>query len=317
MDEGSNHDAEDAFSVLSDETRLAILRELADAADESIALLTEPLSYSELMDRVGVRDSGNFNYHLDALRDRFVGKVEGGYRIRRAGLDVVRALRAGNVASGSPVERTAVDESCPYCAAPVEAFVEDDWLYGVCTGCPGSVDGPPGLSEGLLTAQEVSPASQRDRSVAELFEAVHVAARRRIQMAFDGVCPECTGAVEGDLDVCVDHDTGDGRSCDRCGRPRPAMVRFECRICGYTSVVEPAFVLWDHHPTRAALLDAGVDLGGSVWSESTAFAGWEYAVHADGETLLRYRVPLGDAHLRVTIDGDLAVRSVERQLEPA
>jgi DNA-binding transcriptional ArsR family regulator len=43
-----------AFSVLGDETRLRILRTLGDA--------TDLLSFSELRERLGRPDSGQFNY---------------------------------------------------------------------------------------------------------------------------------------------------------------------------------------------------------------------------------------------------------------
>jgi len=61
----------DALELLSDETRLAVVLELAaaDAVPDG-----DPLSFSTLRDRVGVRDSGRFNYHLDRLRERFVAQ---------------------------------------------------------------------------------------------------------------------------------------------------------------------------------------------------------------------------------------------------
>ena len=61
-----------AFDLLSDETRLRIVRELA-AADP------DPLAFSALCGRLGVRDTGRFNYHLGRLRGRLVEKREGGY----------------------------------------------------------------------------------------------------------------------------------------------------------------------------------------------------------------------------------------------
>lgn len=50
---------EEAFAVLGNEIRVDILRALWEAG--------EPLAYSELQERIGVCDSGRFNYHLRKL----------------------------------------------------------------------------------------------------------------------------------------------------------------------------------------------------------------------------------------------------------
>lgn len=67
---GAGLSPDDAFGLLGNETRLAILQALGDAAD--------PLSFSELRDRVWVSDSGQFNYHLDQLTGPFVGQTDEG-----------------------------------------------------------------------------------------------------------------------------------------------------------------------------------------------------------------------------------------------
>ncbi|UIO99967.1 helix-turn-helix domain-containing protein [Halobaculum sp. CBA1158] len=80
---GTARDAADDLSALASEHRVAILRELA-AADA-------PLTFSELRERVGMRDTGRFNYHLGELRGRFVRERDGGYVLGHAGERVVLA----------------------------------------------------------------------------------------------------------------------------------------------------------------------------------------------------------------------------------
>jgi hypothetical protein len=60
-------DPERAFRLLSDETRVGILRGLWEASNDAV-------SFSELRERVGTPDSGQFNYHLGKLREHFVSK---------------------------------------------------------------------------------------------------------------------------------------------------------------------------------------------------------------------------------------------------
>lgn len=70
MDDGT---VAEAFDTLADETRLGILRALVRA--------DEPLRFSDLRERVGVRDSGRFDYHLDRLLGGFVERRDERYAL--------------------------------------------------------------------------------------------------------------------------------------------------------------------------------------------------------------------------------------------
>ena len=82
----SDLDLSGVFELLSNETRLGIVRELALVnADETAE---SSLSFSELRTRVGTRDSGQFNYHLGRLRGSLVEKTGAGYELTELGLVV-------------------------------------------------------------------------------------------------------------------------------------------------------------------------------------------------------------------------------------
>jgi hypothetical protein len=51
----------EAFALFADETRVAIVEALAE---RTTAEGTDGLSFAELRRAVGVRDAGQFNYHL-------------------------------------------------------------------------------------------------------------------------------------------------------------------------------------------------------------------------------------------------------------
>lgn len=97
-----------ALDLLSDGTRVAILRELARAEG--------PLRFAELRRRVGLRDSGTFNHHLSKLVGRFVRETDRGYALDRAGS---RLIAAAGVADGAGDpdggETDPVDGECPVC----------------------------------------------------------------------------------------------------------------------------------------------------------------------------------------------------------
>ena len=103
-------DPTDALAVLSDETRVAILRTLAEA--------DEPLPFSRLRERAGVRDSGRFNYHLRKLCEYFVRETADGYELGPAGSRLVAtaAVAEGDApADPSPDDPTGDCEECPVC----------------------------------------------------------------------------------------------------------------------------------------------------------------------------------------------------------
>ena len=74
----------DEFQLLGDETRLAIVRELAT--------VDEPVRFCVLRERVGIADSGRFNYHLGKLRGSLVVTDDDGYRLTHAGERLAQAV---------------------------------------------------------------------------------------------------------------------------------------------------------------------------------------------------------------------------------
>ncbi|MEF8859867.1 MAG: hypothetical protein V5A38_13250 [Halolamina sp.] len=63
----------DAFALVSDDTRVAILRALHE--------LDTPVAFSALYEQLAVGDSAHFNYHLSELRPQFVTKTADGYEL--------------------------------------------------------------------------------------------------------------------------------------------------------------------------------------------------------------------------------------------
>ena len=73
--EAAGPNATEAFSILGNETRLAILITLWDeldpfAEDPTDYMVGAAIPFSELRRRVGVRDPGQFHYHIDQLVGR-------------------------------------------------------------------------------------------------------------------------------------------------------------------------------------------------------------------------------------------------------
>jgi hypothetical protein len=216
---------DDAFAVLGDERRMGILRALADAG--------EPLSFSDLRERVGIGDSGRFNYHLDRLVGHFVRRGEAGYELRRAGERVVEAVLSGAVTEAPELGPATVDIPCQYCGAPVGVRYREEEVTLFCTGCPGVYGEQVGPEDhGLLGTLFLPPAGVEGRSPPELLRAAYTWGGLATMSAVSGVCPRCSATVEASVDVCEDHDRVDG-ACEACGGRYAVGVRFRCTNCIY------------------------------------------------------------------------------------
>lgn len=90
------------LEILGNEVRIRILRALADAG--------EPLTFTELREATGVRDTGRFNYHLTKLCEYFVRELSDGYELSHAGDRVIAASHTADVE-----EAVETSEECPVC----------------------------------------------------------------------------------------------------------------------------------------------------------------------------------------------------------
>jgi DNA-binding transcriptional ArsR family regulator len=239
--------ATEAFKLLSDETRLAILLALWEAHEPFAD--GDAVGFSALRDRVGTADSGRFNYHLDRLTDHFVRRTDDGYELREAGLTVVRSVIAGAGFETPTLEPTPIDMDCGLCGGDVVVVYHEGSIYNRCTDCDGLfADGPDG--RGYLSAFPLPPAGFADRSPGDLYAAAWVGAFHRLYAMLEGVCPTCSGPVDGRLSVCDDHDP-DG-VCEGCGRAGAVTGRFVCSVCKERAVTTLGGIV-KFHPAVVAL----------------------------------------------------------------
>ncbi|MFD1646556.1 ArsR/SmtB family transcription factor [Haloarchaeobius litoreus] len=232
----------EAFATLGNETRVAILRELWAAAREG------PLPFSELRERVGTRDSGQFNYHLRKLCDRFVRKTDEGYTLRAAGGMVVAAVLAGQYEAGGFDEPVSTGDPCADCGGDVALTYEDERATIACLDCDyavASANVPPGVFEGRPRA---------DAPV--LFDRW---LRTLVAGVAGGFCMACQGPTEARVAPAVD----DGSRAAKFAEAADVHVEYECQRCGEVVLAtvpeavarDPAVVAFYHdHGLDVALL---------------------------------------------------------------
>lgn len=91
--------ATEAFGLRSDETRLDILRTVAEAQNEDRESGIAELSFSEVYDRADVDGTSELSYHLGELTGTFLRKHGEGYAFTHAGEQMAGSSSRGTTAS--------------------------------------------------------------------------------------------------------------------------------------------------------------------------------------------------------------------------
>lgn len=248
--------ASEAFGVLGNETRLNILvalwEEVEPFEDE------DSVSFSALRERVGTRDSGQFNYHLEKLVGHFVESREDGYALTGPGLTFVRSMIAGAGIESPTLESTDVDATCTLCGAQVQITYEDGLVRVLCSECDGIWAEPGDRPTGQLAKFSLDPAGLANRSPDEIYAAAWVYSFHQMYSMIEGVCPVCSGTVERSLDVCTDH--AEEGVCPDCDRTAEVGAMAHCSVCKDAARMTPGVVSKFHPAVVGFFYDHGLSL---------------------------------------------------------
>lgn len=281
---------DDAFTLVGDGTRIAILQALWAAHDPYAPDNAVP--FSELYERVGADDTGNFNYHLGRLSGHFVRRTEEGYELAAPGFRVVRAIVAGGVTDDPTLDPTPVGATCRQCGDPLTVTYEDGTTWARCSSCAGYWPRRGGEVFGF----DLPPEGLRDRTPDEVFDATIAYSIRRFATMADGVCPECGGTADASLSVCADHDPKAGEGvCAACDSHFVGVIVAVCTACKF-AWRSPGYAPVNHHPALVAFYyDHGVEHVPATWAGISRGLDWrEERVGTDPPSL----------RIVVTHDGD-------------
>jgi DNA-directed RNA polymerase subunit RPC12/RpoP len=257
----------------------------------------DPLAFSELRERVGVEDPGQFNYHLGKLTGRFVRKRDDGYATTTAGDRVVGAVLSGGLTDTADLDPIDLDTDCPKCGTPLEMTFPESLASVRCDDCGYNVV-TTAVPAGVLDAVEREDAPG---VVSDWFD-------RTLAGLHEGFCLHC------DTPLAVRARPADHPEAPAFadGDEYPAAAVYECDRCESQWSASVPGVLLRETPVLAFYHDRGIDL-------QTA-ALWERDVTEDATTEVVGRDPLrvavtfavdGD-QLSVTVDDELAVVDTER-----
>jgi DNA-binding transcriptional ArsR family regulator len=285
-------DPEDAFAALADDTRVDILRALWDTEEQRA-------TFSELREAVGMRDSGQFNYHLDKLVGRFVRKTDDGYELTLAGMSVNGAIEAGAYTMDGQLDPVDLEEPCPVCGGDRTFSYEDEEALVTCADCSFGLGAPvpPGVFVDCTPEEAPDVASRYFRAI--------------VRQVADGFCWHCEGPVA--LSVQPLATTGDGDPpADVADVP---IARFECERCGnvITSDLGSAFV--DHPAVAGFYFDRGVDVREHPFETFDTLVPDRSEIRERDPFRASVTFPADGETVTLVVDGDGEVVAVERSDE--
>lgn len=305
---------DDAFAVLGNGTRMEIMQALGEA--------DAPLSFSELRERVGMDDSGQFNYHLERVVGHFVRKTEDGYALRQAGRRIVEAVLSGAITETPVVEPTRIDHPCHYCGSSIEVSFRTDRVVSYCTECAGKSERPTDQSgqfapmdNGYLGVLPLPSAGVKNRTVTEIFEAAWTWTNIEFLTEASGICSRCSAPFEESVTVCEDHDTTDGL-CEQCGSRHAVEFYATCTNCINDLRGPFVFRLVADTDLLAFLTDHGLNpvapSGEEIHEVDRIHMNYDEEVRSVDPFEARFTFAVDDETLTLTVDDDLSVIDATR-----
>ncbi|MFB6111636.1 MAG: hypothetical protein ABEJ35_03775 [Halobacteriaceae archaeon] len=268
----------DTISLVADETRAAILREL----EAHLADTHERPSFTTLRKRVGMADSGQFNYHLGQLEGHLIEEHDDGYDLTPFGIRLAGSLFSGVLEGGrwGPVDYPM---PCRDCGAPQTVEYVDGVLR---IACEAGHEDSHFLPPGALSARTVVAAAD-------------VAWRRTVQglaLAVDGICPVCLARTSGGLEK-----TADG-----------VLFRANCEHCPVTLRARPVDVVARHPSVVGFLWEQGIDVRQRGPGDLDWWHEAETTVVDDDPLRVSIAITADEETLRVTLGTDGTVLGTNR-----
>lgn len=274
------------IDLMSHEVRADILSALLHYHREESA--TESVRFSELRERVGHEDPGNFNYHLDRLRGNLVEQTDSGYRLSDIGHQLVALFVSGRFDPNVTREFPAIEPPCLLCGTPSTVVYEDGVFLVTC-----------GDGHEARLASGLGGLDSRSVRVA-----LNSALRRNLLQAKsfgDGICPYC----EGEASVEVSRITDD-----------PLSVQYEghCRRCGMAVQNIPRGCVLFHPAVVSFCHRRGIDVYNSAW-EVMAMHVETMTVHERDPLRIAVGLSVDGDTLELTLDdaGDVVSTSITQE----
>lgn len=296
------HDPTAVFDALGDETRLAIVQELADRRRKGYDWTGA--TFSELRKAVGVRDAGRFNYHLDKLVGTFVVKDGDEYVLTTGGMEVAGAVRAGTYTDHRTFE-VETDQRCPGCDRQVHAQYRSGTLLMTCP------------EHGVIFGNNIPGGAVAGRDPETVVALSDQKALHDVERAMQGACVHCWGEMSATTPVAPppeqlpdDIDRDDLADEGGAHEYPQVLARFDCADCGMQMWIPVSGCIVSHPAVVAFHHERGVDIREQGYLDYAFMTGENGTVVSEDPVRVRVDVELDGDRLAVVLDETVAVVEV-------
>ena len=151
-----------------------------------------------------------------------------------------------------------------------------------------------------------------NRSPTEAVEAAHRWSLTDTLSTVADLCPRCGGGFDTWVDVCEDHDGGDG-VCDDCGYRHAVVHSASCRECTYDTRLPFGTFLVGTTPAQAFLTDHDRNvLDQDYVAFSQVFKNFEERVLGTDPLAAEFTFEIGGGRCTLTADESMTVTDVRR-----
>jgi hypothetical protein len=289
-------DLGDMFSTVANDTRFEILRALWAAHTENPGAVDgrdrEPVPFSRLRERVGVRDSGRFNYHLDELVPQFVRNREDGYVLTHAGSQMIGTAVSGVYTETDAELDDAVLGACsePDCGGTLMANYDSGHITVNCDTCD------------LRVVMHVPPILVETHDIEANPGVVQQFTLTEMQRLVRGFCPLCSGPVENRVVGYL----ADGTARERVG------VTHVCEECGNVSHTTAVLSVADHPAVVSLLYDAGIDYRDIALWQPPREVEFEETIESEAPVRVAVAMTADEETLTAVMDENLDVVELRR-----
>ena len=185
-----DQDVIEAIRSLGNTHRLQILLAL-DKIEQEHQQARYSMTFSELYEAVDIDSTSQFSYHLKQLLNQFITETPAGYRLTYSGNKIARVILSGIYESATTFEDTEVSGSCIFCKETALIATLEGELFRIrCTSC-----------DAILVTDFIPQSQSRERTAVEITESFGYRIWSMFFQLRGGVCPECFGKVEKDIEV--------------------------------------------------------------------------------------------------------------------
>ena len=226
--EKNSEEFDTLFELFGNETRRRIMTALWREFEfhRYVTESQDPIAFGDLRSLTGIRDSGNFNYHLNKLIGTLVDKNEEGYVLTPLGYKLMRSIDRLDEFEYQVRAEQPLEQPCPYCSGTLTAEYRRELLRVWCRDCDGLAAG------GRFTSVEIPATATDDLSMDALLDRAAIELFSKLIRAQYGICWDCLGSVESDIVLCDAHEPGPDGACPNCDHRYRALVDLSCPSCG-------------------------------------------------------------------------------------